>query len=551
MTHGSFEQTSLTVEALVVRFLVLVVMCAPLAGCWRVDPLFCDSQEDCADNPGRTFCDLEGEYEASEHIARTCIAPPAPAAEVDLLIVTSPPLVRRGEQFDVSVRITRRNTDADVLVGVAAVEGFESAPVTVAAGQSEGLLSIRTGTDAPIGDTVLQLTATVGEASTDATVTTFVAGIPGALDTRFGDRGVLRLGRRNISAEVRSVAPQGDALIVVRQGPLIERYNSLGALDTTFGVDGHAAIDLAPLGFMESRSVFTAFDRDGGLIVAGHALLNGTDDAYVFRLTPDGQVDPRLTPRRLSSRAAAKYVHGVYSSQDGAILVAGQEIPAGGTATAVVWRMEPGHEAARMEVPNLDDCMLFIQRDGAMLSQGPGAPSVIRTRTNGQRDLAFGGMGELKLPRGNDVGRTWCRGAAYSQGRIVLANYASHGQVQVWRIHETGMMDATFGVAGLSEKEYDVGGARFQDVTVEDDGDIIVLASFFTYDTYRSYPILVRVDANGVIDDGYADIDSSTVDSFSAVSGGAFADGWLTFVTGTDDEDDISKTTWTVRRYWR
>jgi parallel beta-helix repeat protein len=47
-----------------------------LTSCWRYDPLYCDEQSDCADNPGLTFCDENGAFPASNGIARTCIPDP-------------------------------------------------------------------------------------------------------------------------------------------------------------------------------------------------------------------------------------------------------------------------------------------------------------------------------------------------------------------------------------------------------------------------------------------------------------------------------------------
>jgi hypothetical protein len=44
--------------------------------CKAYDPLYCDESKPCTD-PERPYCDLSGEYEASEGIARTCIPEPS------------------------------------------------------------------------------------------------------------------------------------------------------------------------------------------------------------------------------------------------------------------------------------------------------------------------------------------------------------------------------------------------------------------------------------------------------------------------------------------
>lgn len=53
----------------------LVVTLACLVGCKAYDPLYCDRRRPCSD-PERPFCDLEGEYGASDGVKRTCIPTP-------------------------------------------------------------------------------------------------------------------------------------------------------------------------------------------------------------------------------------------------------------------------------------------------------------------------------------------------------------------------------------------------------------------------------------------------------------------------------------------
>src|SRR5688572_22941550 len=48
-----------------------------VAGCKTDDPLYCDEDTPCTD-PERPFCDLTGEYPASEGHGRTCIPDPDP-----------------------------------------------------------------------------------------------------------------------------------------------------------------------------------------------------------------------------------------------------------------------------------------------------------------------------------------------------------------------------------------------------------------------------------------------------------------------------------------
>src|SRR5262245_43482120 len=45
-------------------------------GCYQYDPLFCETDRDCADLPDRPVCDQHGSSPASNHVARTCIPVP-------------------------------------------------------------------------------------------------------------------------------------------------------------------------------------------------------------------------------------------------------------------------------------------------------------------------------------------------------------------------------------------------------------------------------------------------------------------------------------------
>ncbi|HKE20656.1 MAG TPA: hypothetical protein VKB80_37535 [Kofleriaceae bacterium] len=52
------------------------------AACTKYDPLYCDESMSCSD-PARPFCDLAGEYPASDGVARTCIPSPFDAGAPD------------------------------------------------------------------------------------------------------------------------------------------------------------------------------------------------------------------------------------------------------------------------------------------------------------------------------------------------------------------------------------------------------------------------------------------------------------------------------------
>jgi len=77
------------------RRIGLVVALVALGACTKKDPLFCDGSHACTD-PARPFCDVNGEFAASDGIKNTCIAAPydagvdaAPACQASTSVCTA------------------------------------------------------------------------------------------------------------------------------------------------------------------------------------------------------------------------------------------------------------------------------------------------------------------------------------------------------------------------------------------------------------------------------------------------------------------------------
>ncbi len=61
-----------------------VVMAVVLSTACKVkDVLYCETDQDCADNPGRPYCDVAGVWPQSEGIGKTCIGSPFDAGVID------------------------------------------------------------------------------------------------------------------------------------------------------------------------------------------------------------------------------------------------------------------------------------------------------------------------------------------------------------------------------------------------------------------------------------------------------------------------------------
>jgi uncharacterized delta-60 repeat protein len=123
--------------------------------------------------------------------------------------------------------------------------------------------------------------------------------LDGSLDSDFGNSGIVVSGNIG-SAHGASFAIQEDGKIVVAadaqgtSGPGwfetdfgVERYNTDGSLDETFGQNGF--VHIGTLSSDEAYAV--AIQPDGKIVVGGFSWSSGQDNFSVLRLNPDGSLD--------------------------------------------------------------------------------------------------------------------------------------------------------------------------------------------------------------------------------------------------------------------
>src|SRR5262245_56071983 len=120
------------------------------------------------------------------------------------------------------------------------------------------------------------------------------AGLPGSLDTTFGNGGIVTTAFETIS-NPNAVAIQPDGKIVVAGYDLytpggviaIARYNKDGSLDNSFGGDGKVITSIS--GYDGVRAL--AIQADGKIVVTGHTGGRAWD-ILVARYNSDGSLDP-------------------------------------------------------------------------------------------------------------------------------------------------------------------------------------------------------------------------------------------------------------------
>jgi len=193
--------------------------------------------------------------------------------------------------LDLPVKLTRReSTTGAVVVTVTNLPPDVTAePLTIPTGKTEGTLTLKAKATSLQGAKVADVSALeegpLGSgASTN--LTTFVRGAPGAVDTTFGDKGVLRhiVGpTKNAVARSLVVMPD-DRLMAVGDCPnvaCVARASAGGLLDTSYGTAGTAAILAGIVGQ-------AAADPAGGLLLSSN---RGANQVGLARLTDTGQPD--------------------------------------------------------------------------------------------------------------------------------------------------------------------------------------------------------------------------------------------------------------------
>jgi uncharacterized delta-60 repeat protein len=153
----------------------------------------------------------------------------------------------------------------------------------------------------------------------------------GTLDTTFNTTGMVATPIGSGTDYGSAVAVQGDGKIVVAGWAhgsnydfAVVRYNADGALDTTFGTGGKVTTDF---GIGDDAASSVAIQSDGKIVVAGQAY-NGIDtDVAVVRYNTDGALDTTFgTGGKVTIAYASTfhYANGVALQPDGKIVVAGE-----------------------------------------------------------------------------------------------------------------------------------------------------------------------------------------------------------------------------------
>ena len=329
----------------------------------------------------------------------------------------------------------------------------------------------------------------------------------GTLDPTFNGSGRVTTAFANSSATANAIAQQSDGRLVVAGVSTdsdtshslfaLARYNTDGALDTTFDGDGRVTTDFAGVTFEEANAV--AIQADGKIVAAGL----GSSSFAVARYNITGSLDNGFDGDGKVTTAfggSFEEARAIAIQADGKIVVAGQ------TARSVAF--EDNFAIARYHTNGSLDSSFdgdgkvitdfgLVDGAGAVVLQGDGRIVVAgragtiplgsffalaRYETNGALDNTFDGDGKVLTDFSGGRFSLGARAVALqADGLIVAAGDAnSSGQRDfgIVRYKTDGSLDSTFGSAGKVSTDFALNEETIMRVVVQPDGKIIAVGRF-------------------------------------------------------------------------
>jgi uncharacterized delta-60 repeat protein len=329
----------------------------------------------------------------------------------------------------------------------------------------------------------------------------------GALDTSFGQRGLVIQAFTNFTNAAESVAIQSDGKIVILAAAssadgsinqsLLARFDADGSLDSTFGSGGQVIVNFPhPATFVTPASV-TALQPDGRILVGGVVRPLGRNRHHLpvmtalARYNANGAPDTTFGTNGVAEAIAIGEPSALAVLSGGGILAVNEDAqsaqftsngtllssPVGGTVTATT------HTSDSAFQPNAQFLVASSVR-------GPGYTlatdiQVRRFQPTGTVDPAFqtplfkfGPSGPFPNFANTIV--------VAPGGKIVVAGgtqTAGGGQdAGVARLNANGSLDATFGNGGAVTTAFQHGGQVLA-VVIQPDGKIVAIGQAFSNDT--------------------------------------------------------------------
>lgn len=312
--------------------------------------------------------------------------------------------------------------------------------------------------------------------------------VEGILDTTFGIAGIAETDLGVVDNEAAySVVQQSDGKLILSGYHInattdiaLARYSSNGILDTTYGTAGITNTDFAGASNLAMGSVLQA---DGKLIIAG----NSGNDMVVARYTTSGILDTTYGTGGATTTdffGGTDVGYAIALQADGKALVAGESsndfaIARYNSSGVLDTTFGTGGITTTDFAATVDSARaMVLQADGKIVVVGTSANNfaLVRYDTSGILDTTFGTAGKTTTDflASTDVANTV---ALQPNGKIVVAGNAAIAGIShigVARYSSDGILDTTFGTAGIIQSNLTGSIDEGRGLALQPDGKILV-----------------------------------------------------------------------------
>ncbi|MGI8904035.1 MAG: hypothetical protein ACR2IP_10335 [Solirubrobacteraceae bacterium] len=303
-----------------------------------------------------------------------------------------------------------------------------------------------------------------------------------AIDSPFGTGSVGRAVAIQRDGKIVVVGKATDSSATGRYGLLVERFNSDGGLDTSFGSGGTVR---ALTGGLSGDGFAVAIQSDGKILATGSAATpTGSTEVAVVRLSAGGTLDSGFGAggQALLNLGADSVAIAAAVQSDGKIVLAGSQSPGLQAVNALIARLTPAgaldtsfagtgalaHQYARTSANSTFNA-LAIAPGGAIVAAGAatdgnqGADALLaRFTPSGAQDGSFGSGGVVYTTSATNVAINGAVPGANavaiaSNGDIIAGGSIANsvlGDFSLWAFKPSGALDGAFGSGGVARTSF-------------------------------------------------------------------------------------------------
>ncbi len=353
---------------------------------------------------------------------------------------------------------------------------------------------------------------------------------PGFLDPSFGEQGLVNV--QQGYTEYHSVISLLDKrILAVSDGFIMDKYNTDGSIDINFGVNGRS---VPQLGFSQKKAIGIVELEDQKMIVGGWYVSSGVNvDILVIRTNSNGIVDSSfgLNGSAVMDINTRDFAEAMIMQPDGKIIVVGElgrnefdllkifiaRFNSDGSIDSSFG--DDGHVTTKFDEYVI--CVsVALQEDGKILVGGTldlnlirPAYYVARYNTDGSKDNSFGDKGIASYTFEGQGSEEWANElhaiAVQPDGKIICGgnqgNFVNFSyDMGLVRFNSNGILDNSYGENGVVKINYPGYYSQINTLLMQPDGKLVAGASAQHNIGGGEPMLLMRFLDNGEFDPDFA-----------------------------------------------